>query len=171
MRLTDSATPLDRPKHSNWFWTLILILLLRLKSFWSTFSGNLKWIRGNILAPIFSTIDLNLEQVLTKESVRITAQKLRIWSHLLKKSLMENFIFCLVIFSVCSNDFLTKSRIISAILPGYLLKWFLCNSRRSCLCSPNALLLRSSSSSSSLVCFLLRLLFCNCRCSSLSVVS
>ena len=37
-------------------------------------------------------------------------KKLRIWSHLLKKSLMENFIFCAVIKTNKSN---TKSQIIN----------------------------------------------------------
>ena len=37
-------------------------------------------------------------------------KKLRIWSHLLKKSLMENFIFCAVIETHKSN---TKSQIIN----------------------------------------------------------
>ena len=31
-------------------------------------------------------------------------KKLRIWSHLLKKSLMENFIFCAVIYVNCFNQ-------------------------------------------------------------------
>ena len=31
-------------------------------------------------------------------------RKLRIWSHLLKKSLMENFIFCTVVFMYTCND-------------------------------------------------------------------
>ena len=31
-------------------------------------------------------------------------QKLRIWSHLLKKSLMENFIFCAVIVNTFSQE-------------------------------------------------------------------
>ena len=37
-------------------------------------------------------------------------KKLRIWSHLLKKSLMENFIFCAMIKTNKSN---TKSQIIN----------------------------------------------------------
>ena len=31
-------------------------------------------------------------------------RKMRLWSHLLKKSLMENFIFCAVTFPWCKSD-------------------------------------------------------------------
>ena len=32
---------------------------------------------------------------------------LRIWSYLLKKSLMENFIFCVMLYSISAHDFMT----------------------------------------------------------------
>ena len=41
-------------------------------------------------------------------------RKMRIWSHLLKKSLMEDFIFCAVIF--------TKSNVLNVIHDNYTFK-------------------------------------------------
>ena len=41
--------------------------------------------------------------------------KLRIWSHLLKKSLMENFIFCAVNIRVIWTNAMTQSTVIREV--------------------------------------------------------
>ena len=55
----------------------------------SSFDGQLPYIASTCIRPIYHCTKM-------KFSIKDFSSKLRIWSHLLKKSLMENFIFCAV---------------------------------------------------------------------------
>ena len=62
----------------------------------------LKFFLHRIELPLHKKLKFSIKYFFNKcDQIR---RKLRIWSHLLKKSLMESFIFCAVYLKKCSED-------------------------------------------------------------------
>ena len=113
MRLTDSVSPLDWSEYFKNFLTLISILLFCLERFWSNFSINLRCICGRISALPFSTMDLNLEQILTKEWYLSNTDEFLVKSGIISASFFEvvsilfiqDFFLCSLYVSSCKYSF------------------------------------------------------------------
>ena len=81
---------------------------------WSFYFMGKKQLRQVIILPSFVIIDIAVVEIYTAQEMKFTVKdffsiydqscrKLQIWSHLLKKSLMENFIFCVVMMVLVSH--------------------------------------------------------------------